>query len=147
MIRGEQHATIEAPPAVVWEVVSDLEAYPDWHPFFASVAVRDRDADGRARTARCTHGTPVGTLTTELEMRYADGAEAEARRTAGDFKRMSGVFALRAEGAVTIVTHRLVVDPGLRLGLLLRGPVEEKVRNSVLNGALSGLARAAAARA
>jgi ribosome-associated toxin RatA of RatAB toxin-antitoxin module len=147
VIRGEKSATIEASPDVVWAVVSDLDGYPDWHPFFATVQVHDRDGDERARTARCTHGTPVGTLTTELEMRYEDGAEAEAKRTGGDFKQMSGLFALEAQGDLTVVTHRLIVDPGMRLGLLLRGPVEEKVRNSVLNGALTGLQQAAAARA
>jgi hypothetical protein len=59
---------------------------------------------------------------------------------------MSGLFELREEGSATVVTHRLLVDPGFRLGLLLRGPVEEKVRNSVLNGALTGLERAVAER-
>ena len=29
--------TIEAPASVVWEVVSDLDAYPDWNPFLTSV--------------------------------------------------------------------------------------------------------------
>ena len=43
------------------------------------------------------------------------------------------------------MTHRLLIDPGMRLGLLLRGPVEDRVRNSVLNGAESGLAKALAA--
>ena len=38
------------------------------------------------------------------------------------------------------MTHDLRVDPGLRLGLLLRGPVEERVRTRVLDGALEGLA-------
>ena len=46
---------------------------------------------------------------------------------------------------VSVVTHDLRVDPGFRLGLLLRGPVEERVRTRVLDGALDGLAEYVAA--
>jgi carbon monoxide dehydrogenase subunit G len=146
VIRGERSTTIDATSDLVWSVVADLEGYPGWHPFFATVDVTSRDGEGRPAAARCTHGTPVGTLKTELEMRYVHPREAEARRTGGDFSAMSGLFELREEGGATVVTHRLLVDPGFRLGLLLRGPVEEKVRNSVLNGALTGLERAVAER-
>ena len=145
MIRGESSITIAAPTDAVWAVLSDFEGYTGWHPFFASVAAHERDAGGRVTAARCTHGTPVGPLTTELEVRYDDMSEVEARRVGGDMNAMSGVFALVTGDGGVRVTHTLLVDPGFRLGLLLRGPVEERVRRSVLNGALSGLELAVAA--
>ena len=61
-------------------------------------------------------------------------------------KDLDGRFLVDVKDKLTVVTHKLLVDPGMKLGLLLRGPVEEKVRNSVLNGAESGLAKALAAR-
>ena len=67
-----------------------------------------------------------------------------AGRKAGDLKDMQGLFTVKAHDALSVVTHRLLVDPGMRLGMLLRGPVEDRVRNSVLNGAERGLAKALA---
>ena len=34
----EHRLLIEAPPSIVWEVITDLDAYPEWNPF--QVAVR-----------------------------------------------------------------------------------------------------------
>ncbi len=147
MMEGEKRATIDAPLEVVYAVVADIEGYADWHPFFATVAVTDRDPDGRAAAAECTHPTPVATLSTQMTFDYDPRTAVEARRAGGDFKAMTGGFALEDQGMVTLVTHRLLVDPGMRLGLLLRGPVAEKVRTSVLNGAMRGLAEAVAGRA
>lgn len=135
-------ATVEA----VYAIVADVERYPEWHPFFGSVEVLARDGDGRVARAACTHPTPVATLTTEIAYAYDPRVEVEARRADGDFKEMSGLFTVSARDSLSVVTHRLLVDPGMRLGMLLRGPVEERVRNSVLNGAESGLARALAGR-
>ncbi len=33
----DQRLTIEAPPSLVWEVIVDLDAYPEWNPFQLSV--------------------------------------------------------------------------------------------------------------
>ena len=146
MLKGERTWTVEASAEEVYAVIADVERYPDWHPFFASVDVEDRDGEDRVATARCTHPTPVATLTTEITFSYDPGAEVRAQRDSGDMKNLDGRFLVDVKDKVTVVTHKLLVDPGMKLGLLLRGPVEEKVRNSVLNGAESGLAKALAAR-
>ncbi len=142
MLKGERTWTVAASVEAVYAVIADVERYPDWHPFFATVDVERRDRDDRVVSARCTHPTPVATLTTEVTFTYDPGAEVRARRDAGDMKDLDGRFSLEGQGRFTAVTHRLLVDPGMKLGLLLRGPVEERVRNSVLNGAETGLAKA-----
>jgi len=144
MIEGEKTETIAASHDRIWAIVADVEAYPQWHPFFAAVDVTGRDGDGRATRARCTHRTPVGNLHTEIAFAYDPESEVEAARAGGDLKDMRGTFRLTAKGDATIVTHRLVVDPGFKLGLLLRGHVADRVRESVLNGALTGIAVQAA---
>lgn len=146
MLKGERTWTVEASVEAVYAVIADVERYPDWHPFFATVDVEDRDGEDRVVTARCTHPTPVATLTTEITFSYHPGTEVRARRDSGDMKDLDGRFAVAVKDDVTVVTHKLLVDPGMKLGLLLRGPVEEKVRNSVLNGAERGLGEALAAR-
>ena len=144
MLVAERTWTVEAPAAAVYAIIADVERYPDWHPFFASVDVLQRDHEQRAVRATCTHPTPVATLTTEITFTYDPQAEVEARRAEGDLKDIQGLFTVKAQDALSIVTHRLLVDPGMRRGMLLRGPVEDRVRNSVLNGAESGLAKALA---
>lgn len=142
MLEAERTWTVEASVDAVYAIIADVERYPDWHPFFASVDVLERDHERRPARAACTHPTPVATLTTEMTFTYDPQAEVEARRAEGDFKDMKGLFTVKAQDALSVVTHRLLVDPGMRLGVLLRGPVEERVRNSVLNGAENGLAKA-----
>ncbi len=146
MLKGERTWTVEASVEEVYAVIADVERYPDWHPFFASVDVEDRDHQERVAGARCTHPTPVATLTTEITFTYDPGAEVRAQRESGDMKNLDGRFIVDVKDKLTVVTHKLLVDPGMKLGLLLRGPVEEKVRNSVLNGAETGLAKALDAR-
>ena len=146
MLKGERTWSVDATVEEVYAVIADVERYPEWHPFFASVDVEDRDHEDRVAGARCTHPTPVATLTTEITFAYDPGAEVRAQRESGDMRNLDGRFIVDVRDEVTVVTHRLLVDPGMKLGLLLRGPVEEKVRNSVLNGAESGLAKALAAR-
>jgi len=143
MLEAERTWTVEAPVDAVYAIIADVERYPDWH-FFATVDVLERDHEKRAVRATCTHPTPVATLTTETTFTYDPLAEVEARRAEGDLKDIQGLFTVKAQEALSVVTHRLLVDPGMRLGMLLRGPVEDRVRNSVLNGAESGLAKALA---
>ncbi len=138
MLAGQKSLTIQAPAAAVLAVVGDIEGYPDWHPFFLSVRPTARDAQGRVIAADCRHNASVTTLSTVLEFIHADSA-VTARRRGGDLRALEGVFEVREEDGASVVTHRLLVDPGARLGLLLRGPVEERVRTRVLEGALDGL--------
>lgn len=144
MLKAERTWNVEAPVDAVYAILADVERYPDWHPFFGSVDVLDRDHEKRAVRATCTHPTPVATLTTEITFTYDPQAQVDARRADGDLKDLHGLFTVEEQDALSVVTHRLLVDPGMRLGMLLRGPVEERVRNSVLNGAESGLAKALA---
>ncbi len=145
MIEGHKSETVNAPAERLWEIIADFESYPQWHPFFASVDVTERDGDERVARAKCAHGTPAGTLHTDIAVTYDPQTSVEAARAGGDLKAMSGTFTLEDQGEVTIVTHHLIVDPGFKLGLLLRGPAADKVRNSVLNGALNGILRQAGA--
>lgn len=147
MLRAERTWTVDAAAEAVYAVIAEVELYPDWHPFFSAVEVDRRDGERRATSARCTHPTPVAELTTEIEFSYTPGSEVRARRLSGDLRDLDGRFSVRPDGGGAQVTHLLLVDPGVRLGLVLRGPVEQRVRESVLNGAERGLAQALAARA
>ena len=79
MLEAERTWTVDASVDAVYAVIADVERYPDWHPFFATVDVLERDHEKRAVRATCTHPTPVATLTTEITFTYDPQAEVEAR--------------------------------------------------------------------
>lgn len=139
MLNADRTETIAATLDAVWAVVADIEGYTDWHPFFSEVAVRERDDDGRVLVAACSHVTSVVTLHTELRFAYEDGIGVRAAGKGQDLKSMTGGFRLAAGRGGVALRHTLNVDPGLKIGLLLRGPVEERVRRGVLDGAFRGV--------
>ena len=66
------------------------------------------------------------------------------RSEGGDLKALSGAFDIAdAGGGRTRTTFALEVDPGRRLGLLLRGSVGDRLRDRILDGMLDGLRRRA----
>jgi hypothetical protein len=136
--------TIAVSPDAVLAAVADVERYPEWHPFFLTVSATSRDGEQRVVRADCTHNASVTTLKTELAFDYLP-ARVSARRVGGDLSALAGTFEVEERDGLSVVTHDLRVDPGFRLGLLLRGPVEQRVRTRVLDGALDGLAEYVAA--
>ena len=66
------------------------------------------------------------------------------RSESGDLKALNGAFDIAdAGGGRTRATFGLEVDPGRRLGLLLRGSVGDRLRDRILDGMLDGLRRRA----
>jgi uncharacterized membrane protein len=145
MIRGEQSTEIYAPPAAVFAVASDLERYPEWQDFLQRVSVRDRGPDGRATLVEAEADAKVTKLKLVLRATRDEPRRVAWRAEGGDVKGLSGAFDL-AEAAGPGRTHAtfgLEVDPGFKLGLLLKGPVADRLRDRVLQGMLDGLKRRA----
>jgi ribosome-associated toxin RatA of RatAB toxin-antitoxin module len=145
MIRGEKTTEIDATPEVVFAVVSDLERYPEWQDFLQRVTVRERDADGRARLVEAEADAKVTRLKLVLSATRDEPRRVAWRSEGGDVKALSGAFDLAEAGAPgrTRATFGLEVDPGFKLGLLLKGPVADRLRDRVLDGMLDGLKRRA----
>ena len=147
MLRAERTEVLEASPEQLWAIIGGVADYPEWNSFFSSVDVRENDEQGRVALAACRHDASVMVLKTELRFEYVDGISVTASGKGNDLRSMIGSFALEAASGATAVTHVLHVEPGLKLGLLLRGPVEDRVRQSLLNRAFAGLRERVAASA
>src|SRR3954451_8896106 len=144
MIRGEQTTEIDASPEAVFAVASDLERYPEWQDFLQRVTVRERDADGRATLVEAEADAKVTRLKLVLRATREEPRRVAWRTEGGDVKALSGAFDLAESGAGrTRATFGLEVDPGFKLGLLLKGPVADRLRDRVLGGMLDGLKRRA----
>jgi ribosome-associated toxin RatA of RatAB toxin-antitoxin module len=146
MISGEQTTEIAASREAVFAIVSDLERYPEWQEFLERVVVRERDAAGRAVLVEAEADAGVKTLRLELRCTREPPQRMAWRSEGGDLKELAGAFELADAGpGRTRAAFRLDVDPGRRYGLLLRGPVADRLRDSVLSGMLDGLRRRAEA--
>jgi ribosome-associated toxin RatA of RatAB toxin-antitoxin module len=145
MIRGEQTTEIDASPEAVFAIASDLERYPEWQDFLQRVSVRERDADGRATLVEAEADAKVTKLKLVLRATRDEPRRVAWRTEGGDVKALSGAFDIGEAGGPgrTRATFGLEVDPGFKLGLLLKGPVAERLRDRVLNGMLDGLKRRA----
>ena len=140
MIRGEQSTEIEASPEAVFAVASDLERYPEWQDFLQRVSVLERDAAGRPTLVRAEADAKVTALKLVLRATRTEPSRVAWRAEGGDVKAMTGAFDLTAAGpGRTRATFALEVDPGFKLGLLLKGPVADRLRDRILNGMLGGL--------
>jgi uncharacterized membrane protein len=145
MIRGEQSTEIDAPPEAVFAVASDLERYPEWQDFLQAVTVRERDADGRATLVEAEADATVRRLKLVLRATRDEPRRVAWRAEGGDLKALSGAFDLAQAGGPgrTRATFGLEVDPGFKLGLLLKGPIADRLRDQVMSGMLDGLKRRA----
>jgi ribosome-associated toxin RatA of RatAB toxin-antitoxin module len=146
MIRGEQSSEIDASRAAVFAVASDLERYPEWQDFLQRVSVRERDTGGRPTLVEAEADAKVTTLRLVLRATRDEPERVAWRSEGGDVKALSGAFDLvEVAPGRTRATFHLEVDPGFKLGLLLRGAVADRLRDRVLGGMLDGLRRRAEA--
>ncbi len=123
--RIETELRIEAPPARVWDVVTDLSGYAGWNPWIVSVAgARAVGAELRLKSVHVPGGAPSEGLVilTALdfpEMRW-EGGHPDREVLKGDH-----LFRCEADGAGCLFRHsesftgisaeRLVADYGARI--------------------------------
>jgi ribosome-associated toxin RatA of RatAB toxin-antitoxin module len=144
MITGEKTIDIGASPEAVFAVASDLEHYPEWQDFLQRVSVRDRDAEGRPVLVEAEADAKITALKLVLRATREEPRRVAWRSEGGDVKALNGAFDIADAGAGrSRATFGLEVDPGFKLGLLLRGSVADRLRDRVLDGMLDGLRRRA----
>ena len=139
-IEGEKSIEVEAPVAEVWAVLRDIDSYPEWQSGVKEVEVIERHEDGGPLVAETVQDAQVKTV--RFRLRYEIDAPKRITWTyeKGDVKDFSGHWLLEKVSAKrTKVTLRLNVDPGRMLGMLLRGPVVDRVRDHSLGGTLKEL--------
>ncbi len=147
-ITGSRSVEIDAPIERVFAVAADLDRAPDWQGSLTKVTVRERDADGRALVIDCENDAKVKTVKSRLRFSYDEPTGMTWVQEQGDTKSLRGSWALEdLGGGRTRATYALSADPGRVLGMLLRGPVVDQVRNRLLGDAPEGLKRTAEAGA
>ena len=131
---GEASVEIEAPIETVWEVVEDVASAPEWQNGLDSMEPIERDGEGRVVLAKSTTDIKVRQVSTRVRFEYEPQRRLQWTQEKGDLKSLVGAWELEDLGGRTRATYKLQGDPGRVLGMLVRGPVEDKLRGVLVEG-------------
>ncbi|MFE5478142.1 MULTISPECIES: SRPBCC family protein [unclassified Nocardia] len=134
--RTQRSILIDAPSQQVMAVIADLESYPEWVAAAKSVEVVDRDAEGRAATARFVLDAGVVKDTYVLSYTWrADGKAVSWRLLEGDLqKAQDGSYELRDRpGGGTEVVYELTVDLNIPMIGMFKRKAEKVITDTALN--------------
>ena len=144
ILKAERTVEIDAPKSRCYEIISDLEGTPEWQEAMVSAKVLKSDSEGRAKLVEIKSDAKVREVTSHLEFEYQpeDGMTWEQKK--GDLKWLNGKWALEDLGDDrTRATYSLEADTGRMLGLLIKGPVQDKVKDMLTRDAADGLKKKA----
>lgn len=134
-LTGSASIEIDAPIDQVWAVCEDVASSPAWQKGLDEMVVLDRDAGGRVVLAESVSDAKVRTIRSRVRFSYDEPRRVSWRQESGDLKRMDGAWELEDLGGDrTRATYRLDGDPGRVLGMLLRGPVQDRVLQALVGG-------------
>jgi len=140
MLEASWTVEIAAPRERCYEVAADIEGAPEWQGTLETVEVLERDDDGRAVRVDTTSDASIKKVHSRLRFSYQPPAGITWEQEKGDTKSLTGSWDFEEAGdGRTRATYGLRSDPGRILGLLLRGPVEGKVKELLTKGAAEGL--------
>jgi hypothetical protein len=125
----------------VFAVAADVPASPVWQPALETVETLETDQQGRAVLVDTSSDAVVKKTRQRLRFSY-DAAPAGMSwvQLSGDVKSLQGSWEfVELDAERTEATFELIVDPGRMLGMLLRGPVEGRVKEFLTKGAAEGL--------
>jgi uncharacterized membrane protein len=140
ILKASSTVEVDAPLSKCYEIISDLEGSPRWQESMVACRVLETDSEGRAELVEIKSDAKVRTVTSRIAFAYQPESGMTWEQKKGDMKWMTGSWALEDLGeGRTRATYALEADPGRMLGLLLKGPVEDKVKGWLTNDATSGL--------
>ncbi len=134
VLAGSSSAEIDAPIEEVWKAVEAVEKAPDWQGGMKDIEVLEEDDHGRAILVETEADAKVTTIKTKVSFKYEGPTRLSWKQEKGDLKSMVGSWELEDLGdGRTKATYALEGDTGRVLGMLVRGPVEDKLRDFLVN--------------
>lgn len=140
-LKAEWTVEIDAPRERCYEVAADVPGAVEWQGTLKSVEVLESDAEGRATLVKSVSDAVVKETASTLRFSYDPPGGLSWEQEKGDLNWLVGnwVFEEVDGGAKTRATYSLHADTGRLLGMLLRGPIEAKVKEMLTKGAAEGL--------
>ena len=135
---------IDAPRDRCYEIAADIEGAPAWQGTLERAEVLKRDREGRAVVVDTTSDASIKKVHSRLRFSYQPPGGITWEQEEGEAKWLTGSWEFEeVDEGRTRATYGLRSDPGRILGLLLRGPVEGKVKELLTKGAAEGLKKKA----
>ena len=132
---GEASIEIDLAIEELWPIVEDVASAPEWQSGLEAMRVLEQDDQGRVLRAESESDAKVRTVKSVVRFSYDEPHRVEWVQEKGDLKSLKGAWELVDLGdGRTEVTYRLDGDPGRMLGMLVRGPVEDRLREILVGG-------------
>ena len=139
-IHASHTVEIDAPRERVYEVAADVPGATAWNPAMEKVEVIETDREGRAELVDVEADAMVKKSKGTLRFSYDPPNGLSWTQEKGEVKSLDGRWELTELGEDrTRASYILDFDPGRMLGMLLRGPVEGKVKEFLTKGAAEGI--------
>jgi polyketide cyclase/dehydrase/lipid transport protein len=130
VISASASADIAAPIERCFEIAADVERAPSWQRGFDGARVIERDAAGRPLIVDTENDAKVRVIKSRMRFSYDPPRGLRWEQVSGDTKAVVGWWSFEDLGdGRTRATYSLKVDPGRLLGMLVKGPVEQTVKN------------------
>src|SRR4051794_29481888 len=143
-IEGSATAEIRAPIERCYELAADVDHIAEWQGGVQHVEVLERDGEGRVLVAKIGNDAKVRTITTTVRFDYDPPHGLHWAQTTGDLKALDGRWSFESAGdGTTRATYELLGDPGRVLGMLVRGPVVDRMRDLLVRSRPGELKRRA----
>ena len=137
-LNGSSTAEIDAPLDDVWTLVQDVEQAPDWQGGLKAMAVLERDDQGRPTLCETESDAKVRTVKSIVRFRYDPPTALRWTQEKGELKSVEGSWELEDLGeGRTRATYAIEADLGRMLGMMIRGPLVDLLRQ-MLAGARAG---------
>ncbi len=141
-LAGSSTAEIDAPLDRVWAVIEDVEAAPEWQGGLKSMIALERDPDGRAVVCESASDAKVRTIKSTVRFQYARPTSLTWTQERGELKSVQGSWRLEDLGnRRTRATYSLEVDLGRMLGMVIRGPLVDALRDLLVKSRAGELKR------
>jgi ribosome-associated toxin RatA of RatAB toxin-antitoxin module len=128
-------AEIDAPIDAVWETVADVEGWPEWQATITEIDVEERDAANRPALCEVVFDAKVQTIRTVQRLHYESPHRLTFTQERGSLKSLEGSWKLEDLGdGRTRATYALDVGLSGMLGMLVTGPVADKLRDRLVTG-------------
>ncbi|MGZ8755584.1 MAG: SRPBCC family protein [Acidimicrobiia bacterium] len=131
-----QSIEIPASPEFIYEVLADLELYPEWITAMREVEILERDEDDRPRRAHFRVDAMIKEIAYDLEYVHEPPFLMSWTAVPGDdIRQMVGSYELMAlEGGETDVVYALMVEPEFKVPGFLRRQAEKQLIGTALRG-------------
>jgi carbon monoxide dehydrogenase subunit G len=142
-LSGTSTSEIDAPIDEVWALVEDVQKAPDWQGGMNAMDVLEEDDEGRAVLCEAESDAKVRTVKSTVRFEYDPPTALRWTQIKGDLKSVDGRWDLEDLGdGRTRATYSIETDLGRMLGMVVRGPLVDVLRQMLAGARADELKRA-----